>query len=73
MISTRCIDGKRTSTGITVTADELHGRLFLWTPTGLKIAEQRDNFRVVVPGELVMQQLRAFPYSIDVVEIDLAW
>ncbi len=43
----------------------------MWTPTGLKIAEQRDNFRVVVPGELE-QQLRAFiaARQIDVVEID---
>jgi hypothetical protein len=54
-----------------VTADEVRGRLFLWTPTGLKIAEQRGGSRAVVPGELE-QQLRAFitARQVDVVEID---
>lgn len=54
-----------------VTTDELHGRLFLWTPIGLKIAEQRDNSRAVVPGELEAQ-LRTFiaERQIDVVVID---
>ena len=54
-----------------VTADDLRGRLFLWSPTGLKIAEQRDGSRQVVPGELD-QQLRhvIVERQIDVVVLD---
>ena len=41
-----------------VTADEVRGRLFLWTPAGLKLAEMQDGSRRVLPGELE-RQLRA--------------
>lgn len=54
-----------------ITAGDVRGWLFLWTPIGLKIAEQKDGSRAVVPGELE-QQLRAViaERQIDVVEID---
>ena len=54
-----------------ITAEDVRGWLFLWTPIGLKIAEQQNGSRAVVPGELE-QQLRAFivERQIDVVEID---
>ena len=54
-----------------VTALDLRGHLFLWSPTGLKIAEQRDGSRQVVPGELD-QQLRhvIVEREIDAVVLD---
>jgi hypothetical protein len=54
-----------------VTAAEVRGWLYFWAPAGLKIAEQRDGSRQIVPGELE-QQLRAFiaDRMIDLVIID---
>lgn len=50
---------------------DLHGRFYLWAPSGLKIAEQRDGSRQVVAGELE-RQLRAFvaERGIDLVMLD---
>jgi hypothetical protein len=54
-----------------VTADELRGWLYLWAPTGGKMAEQRDGSRLIVPGELE-QQIRTFiaERKIDLVVLD---
>jgi hypothetical protein len=54
-----------------VSADELRGWLYLWAPTGMKIAEQRDGSRAMAPGNLE-RQLRAFisERKIDLVIID---
>jgi hypothetical protein len=54
-----------------VSADQLRGWLYLWTPAGLKIAEQRDGSRTVAPGQLE-EQLRIFiaDRKIDLVIID---
>src|SRR5215471_13815198 len=35
-----------------ITAEELRGWLFYWAPAGLKIAQQSDGSREIVPGEL---------------------
>jgi hypothetical protein len=54
-----------------VSADDVRGWLYLWAPIGLKIAEQRNGARQVVPGDLE-PQLRTFisDHNIDLVIID---
>jgi hypothetical protein len=54
-----------------ISTDEVRGHLLLWSPAGLKIAEQRDGSRQVVPGELD-QQLRHIivEREIDLVVLD---
>lgn len=53
-----------------LSCDDVRGRLILWTPKGIKIAEMGDDRRVCV-GELETQ-LRALihKYKIDLVSID---
>jgi hypothetical protein len=54
-----------------VAAEDIKGWLYLWSPAGLKVAEQKDGSRAVVPGELE-RQLRAeiTKRRIDLVMID---
>lgn len=54
-----------------ISTEELRGWLFLWTPLGLRIADQEDHSRKVVPGEL-NRRLRKHiaDKKIDLVMID---
>ena len=54
-----------------IAAEGLKGWLFLWAPAGLKVAQQREGSRVVVPGELE-RLLRAeiIERRIDLVMLD---